>query len=231
MKEIQLKKVILIALVSFIVFIAYLFHIGHTPVFNKVSRGYLFLFKDSILDYIDTTSVSSVAGNDIINSFIYTENFKNDKSIYLQDKIYNSYFIDIWHFKQLSNYKLDDAFINTNSVVENSVFDFGETLDPESNCPISIKYFYKIDGIVLNCGEGTKIIKTYNEKNYKGFYGLVNKMSICSKRGEPQIYISYKKPQTPTIILLYKRQNSFYLIKINANKKLDENIIKILNLD
>jgi len=62
-------------------------------------------------------------------------------------------------------------------------------------------------------------------------------MSICDKKGEPQIYFNFNKSQIPTVLLLYKGHNSFYLIMVNPNNelykniKIDENIIKILKLD
>ena len=132
---------------------------------------------------------------------------------------------------------MQDVFINSQSTITKSEFSWEETLDSKSFLPISIKYLYKIDGMILNLGENTKIIKELQGKNYKGFYGLVDKMSICNKKGEPQIYLNFAKSQTPTVLLLYKSHNSFYLIMVNPNNelykniKIDENIIKILKLD
>jgi hypothetical protein len=205
----------------------------HHNVFNTTSRKYLFLFKDSIINKVDTTmSYSWVADQDILNHFIYYDDLKNKKLYYeLNDTSYNNYYINIWEFSSLKKYNLDDVFINSNSTIEKSKFELGEVLDSKGFCPISIKYLYKIDGMILNLGQNTKIIKKLRGSNYKGFYGLVDKMSICDKKGEPQIYFNFAISQHPTILLFYKGHNKFYLIMINSSKKLDENIIKILKLN
>lgn len=232
MREFQPKHLIIIVFVSFVGFIWFLMHIGHTPEFNTESKKNLFFFKDSILNKINTLSSSNVAEHDIINSYLYYEDIKDKRPYYLpEDTSYNNYYIDIWEFKNLVNYKLEDATINTSSAINRTEFDFGETLDPKGYCPISIKYFYKIDGININLSEDSKVIKEIQGKRYKGFYGLIVKMSICNNNGEPQVYFSFKKAPRPTILLLYKGYPSFYLIKINSSKRIDESIIKILNLD
>jgi len=231
MKKIQLKSILFFVIIL-IVGVSFYKTMHHSD-FKTKSSKYLFLFKDSILNKVDTeVDFSWVADQDILNHYIYYDDLKNKKDYYeLNDTSYNNYYIDIWEFKSLIKCNLEDVFINTRSIIGESKFNFQYIIDPDSYRPISIKYFYKIDGMILNFGDNTKVIKELNGLKYKGFYGLCDKISICNKKGEPQIYINFAKSQTPTILLLYKGHNSFYLIMINSSKKLDDNIIKILNLN
>lgn len=223
MKKIRLKHILISIVVIYGCLFLHQLYTGHHTVFNTVSRNYLFLFKDSIVSKIDAPmTYSCVSDQDILNGYLYND---------------DKYCIIIWEFNDLKKYNLEDVFINSHSIIKKSEFSLQETLDSKSYRPISIKYLYKIDGMILNLGENTKIIKELQGKNYKGFYGLVDKMSICDKKGEPQIYLNFAKSQTPTVLLLYKSHNSFYLIMVNPNNelykniKIDENIIKILKLD
>ncbi|MFZ4582471.1 MAG: hypothetical protein ACOYM7_07460 [Paludibacter sp.] len=173
-----------------------------------------------------------MADRDVLSHYIYYEDLKNKKPYYeLNDTSYNNYYVVIWEFKDMKNYNLDDVFINERSIISKSKFELGEVLDSKSFCPISIKYLYKIDGMILSLSENSKILKELHGKKYKGFYGLIDKMSISDKKGEPQIYFNFSKNQYPTVLLLYKGHNSFYLIMINSSKKIDENIINILNIN
>jgi hypothetical protein len=223
MKKIRIKHIIISIVVIYGCLFIHQFYTGHHTVINSISKNYLFLFKDSVVSKIDTPiSYSCVSNQDILNGYLYND---------------DKYCIKIWEFNDLKKYSLQDLFINSQSTIKKSEFSWEETLNSKSFLPISIKYLYKIDGMILNLGENTKIIKELQGKNYKGFYGLVDKMSICNKKGEPQIYLNFAKSQTPTVLLLYKSHNSFYLIMVNPNNelykniKIDENIIKILKLD
>lgn len=233
MKKKQLKYIFISAVVIYAFFFFHLLYTGHSSIFKVTSRKYLFFFKDSIINKVDTTmSYSWVAHQDILNHYIYYDDLKNKKLYYeINDTSYNNYYFTIWEFRDLKKYKLEDVFINTHSIIQKSKFIWQETLDSKGFCPISVKYLYKIDGMILNLSGNSKVIKNLQGKNYKGFYGLVDKISICDKKGEPQIYINFAKNQTPTVLLLYKSRNSFYLIMINSSKKLDENIINVLNLN
>jgi len=222
MKNIKLKHILgsIVAIYACVLFSQ--LYTGHYSSFDTVSKKYLFLFKDSAINKIDTINYSWIADQDILNNYLYYD---------------DKYIIGIWEFKTLQYTNLEDVFINKHSIISNSEFRWQETLDSKGAFPISIKYLYKIDGMILNLGEHTKIIKELIGKSYKGFYGLVNKMSICDKAGKPQIYFNYSKKQTPIVLLLYKGHNSFYLIVIYPNNELykgvtiNENIINILNLD
>jgi len=233
MKKIELKHILIFALIIFSFFAFQIFYTGHVGHFDTASKKYLFFFKDSIVSKVDTSeNFSWISDQDILTHFIYYDDLKNKKDYYEpNDTSYNNYYFIIWEFKSLKEYEIDNVFINEHSVIGKSEFELGQTLDSKSFCPISIKYLYNIDGMILNLSDKSKVIKRLVGKNYKGFYGLIDKMSICNKRGEPQIYFNFAKSQHPTVLLLYKAHSSFYLIMINSSKKIDESIINILNLE
>ena len=231
MKKIELKHVFIVALIIFFGFVFHVFYIGHN--FGSVERNYLFFFKDSIHKKVDPRN-SWASDQDNISNYIYYTDLKDKRLYYeINDTTYQNYYIKIWEIKSLKNYDLDDVFINKNSIIRNSKFEFQSTPDssPVSDYEISFKYFYKIDGMILNLGENTKIIKEFKGENYKGFYALADKMSICNRKGEPQIYINFSKSLTSFILIMYKGHDSFYIVMINSNKEVAENIINILNID
>jgi hypothetical protein len=204
---------------------------GHRISFNTPSKNYLFLFKDSVISRIDNDSYSWVANQDILNNYIFYDSLPKKKLFYEpNDTLERKYIISIWDFKSLKHCRLEDVFINTNVVLGKSKFFYEETPDSEGPNPISIKTLYKINGMIMNFDVSTQILKEYHSKNCKGIYGLMNKVEICNKFNEPQIYINYKNKNTPSILLLYKGKDGFYLIIIMSTGKFDESITRILNL-
>jgi len=230
MKNTKYKRILTISAIILFGYIFFKFVLAHRSVFNNSNNRHAFIFKDSVLENINRPSYSWVSEQDTLTHFIFSVNLTNKKVYYELNDTCNNYYIDVWEFNALKNYKLDDVFINEHSVIGKSEFIFEEGLDGKSPCPISIRYFYKIDGLILNLGENSKVIKELQGKNYKGFYGLIDKMSICDKKGEPQIYFNFEKQLTPTVLLFYKGHGGIFLIIIHSSRKLDENVIKILNL-
>jgi len=238
MKKIKSKQILITLAVITLCFFCHMFYTMHHSVFNDSNDRHLFIFKDSVLENINKPSFSWVADQDTLTHFVFSEYVKNKKDYYEYNDTCNNFYIDVWEFNTLKNYELDDVFINEHSKIEKSKFSFGETLNGDGPFSIPIRYLYNIDGMIINLGENSKVIKEFRGVNYKGFYGLIDKISICDKKGEPQIYFDFEtklKPTVlmklmPTILILYKGHNGFYLIKINSSIKLDENVINILNL-
>jgi hypothetical protein len=229
MKKSINKRLLIILMVGILAFVWFKVISIHTPVFNNNNERHMFIFNDSLLENINKPSYSWVSEQDTLTNFVFSEILKNKKTYYELNDTCNNYYVSIWEFNALKKSELDDVFINEHSVIGKSEFLFESKLNGEGDYPISIKYLYKIDGFVLNLGENSKLIKELKGVNYKGFYGLVDKMSICDKEGNPQIYFNYKKLLQPIVLLLYKGHGGVYLITIYSSRKLDENVIKILN--
>jgi hypothetical protein len=180
-------------------------------------KEYMWIFKDSVKKDIDTDfNYSYVRKRDVYNNIHYKG---------------SSYNIIVWEFKDLSNVDLKEISINQNINLDNIEFTSGEILNAKSDLEITINYGFDFNyKMSVNLDAESKIEKNIEGINYKGFSGYINKMSLSDKKNKHQIIFNYTNGKTPTVLLLYKGHQSFYLIMINAEKPLDENIIKILNL-
>jgi hypothetical protein len=176
----------------------------------------MWIFKDSVKSDIDTNfCYSYLKKRDVYNNFHYK----------------GTYNIIIWEFKDLSIAELKKATINQNVNLDDVKFGSGEILNKKSDLEITIKYGFAFNYTMnVNLDGYSKIERNFEGANYKGFYGSINKISLSDEKGEHQILLDYTKGQTPTVFLLYKGHQSFYLIMINSEKPLDESIINILNL-
>ncbi|MDP4202667.1 MAG: hypothetical protein Q8861_08210 [Bacteroidota bacterium] len=199
---------------------------------NYISKNYRCFFKDSVREKVDTLcNYSWVSDNDILTHFLFYEDLKNKKDYYeLNDTSYNNYYFAIWDFKQIKNKNIEDIKINYQINVGNSDFIFGQTLDSQNFCSYSVKTPHYLDDFTLNVSNQSVINKEITGLHYKGFYGLIDRLSISDHNGKPQIFINFQKSKTPTIILIYKNHGHIFLIQINAHKKLNEDIIHVLNL-
>jgi len=182
---------------------------------NETYKNYSFLLKDSVKKRMNPYfSGSYVGGLDIYNSINY--------------KDFN---ITIWEFKDLNLTKLENTSINTNIKLNDVKIGSGEVINKKANPEISIKYGFTFKNrIKINLDESSKIIEKIDSINYKGFYGIINKMSFSDEKGEHLILFNYPQGKLPTLFLLYKTSESFYVIMIESDKQFDESIIHILNL-
>jgi hypothetical protein len=221
-------KTIVIALISiFLAFLSYHFLFFWYHPSSKVDYSYLEFFKDSIRYKLDTTDYSiyrSKSGK--ITYFYYYEDDNNRKPFYdLDDTTYNNYNIAIWEFNK--NYYFNDVIISTSVGHYKPDFWFYDKIGNYN--PISIQYFFRFNGMRIYPFDGSEITQTYNEKNYKGFYGLLNGILICDKNDKPKSYIEFAKNNSPTIVLVYNLNDKICLTWINATKRLDSSIINTLN--
>lgn len=182
-------------------------------------KQYLWIFKDSVKNEIDKNfSYSFVQKKDIYNNF----NYKRDFNIVL------------WEFKEQYKIELENIKINQDVNLEYLKLNSGDILNKGSDLEITIKDDYSfIHTMNLNLDSYSIIEKKIEGKNYQGFYGTVNKMSLNDAIYGPQILFNYMEGIAPTLFLFYKSYDSFYIIIINRleNKPFDESIISELNLE
>jgi hypothetical protein len=218
------SKKLWIAIIAVLIF-ALFFHIRcnkHSEDWN-MSKDYMWIFKDSIKKDIDTTiSFSWVNKRDICNHFIYK----------------GHYLITLWDFKDLYPLNLNDVVINTNVTIKDidTYYGKGEVLDSKGSPKTVVKFGRTFHTkININLDYNSKIINNLSSKNYKGFYGIVNEMSFTNESEEDYIQFIYPDGKIPTLLLLYKNMNGFYVIIIesndNINFKFDDTILEILNLE
>ena len=225
----KIVKIILLAASCYVAcFIYKMIMYGHSHDW-ETCKQYMWIFKDHIIkdlkgpyDYFACSS--SVKKRDINNVFRY----------HLNNEVYP---VTVWEFKDLANVDLNKITINRNIDFGDIKFRFGEILNSEGSFPITINYgfaFHNAMNVNLNCF--SKIDGVFNGPNYKGFYGTIDKMSFSDEKGKHQIVFNYsakanKASFSPSVFLLYKGHQSFYVIIINSKKLFkDANIINILNL-
>ncbi len=159
-----------------------------------------------------------------------TDNFK----VHLFDMDYS---IFEWEIFDLKNLNIKDVSINIKKNYSNKL-DFYYNLYRDDNPEVHIAHRleFKTKKININLDEKSKILKFYESSNYKGFFGIVNKMSISNSNNENYATFDYKFGQRNTILIVYKTINSFYIIHFRPpgyekiGEELQENIINILNL-
>ena len=224
MKKFQLNLRVLIRIILLVI-VAITIHqfiSGHKIEIDSTnaSKKYTYLFhKEIYFKNIDKFSSSYVTDKDILNDYLY----------YAEKD--NRYSITIWDFKTLKDLDLNDVrFEKENKLSKAKEFLLYEILNPTSDCPISLKYLYEINDMNLKISGSTKILRNYKTQSYKGFYGLADRISIVNKKGVAQILFNFKKKDTPLIFIIYKDEQSLYLIMILSNKDFDENVFNILNL-
>lgn len=180
-------------------------------------KHYMWIFKDSAKKDINTKfCYSYVKDGDVYNNFNYKDNYN----------------IIVWEFKGLGHDALKNSIINQNVTLEDVKFGSGEILNKGGDLEFTNSYdFVFRSAINVNLDKYSKIERTFNSTNYKGFYGSINQMSLSDEKGEHQIQSKFTKGPTPAVILFYKGHQSFYLITFYSRVPFNENIIKILNLE
>ena len=191
----------------------------HKTVFNNYKQ-YLWLFNDSIQNKIDTAfCIGSVRGSDSYYSYLF------------KDK---QYCISIWEINDLSLLQLNTVRFVQNINIDNLDFNKGERFNldvlPFPKITVQFKLPFQ-NHLTVNINERSVIEKPIESTNYRGFFGKINKMSFSSNEGEHLILFDYGNTEQSTLFLMYKKNNRSYVILINSEKKFDESVINLLNLE
>lgn len=224
------KFVKIIIVLIFLILVSFHFlNYVYLPRF-KNDFGYLRYFKDSIHFKIDTANYCIYKSKLGKIAFYHYYDDVNNMNPYpeLDDTTTsNKYNFTIWEFDK--NYYFNDVKLSTSIGHYKSDLIFSNKIG--SYNPIVIQNFKKFNGMRIYPFLGSKIIQTYNDKNFKGFYGRLNGILICDKNDQPNSYIDFMNENTPTIVLVYNLHDKLCLTWIHATKKLDASIINTLNFD
>ena len=182
---------------------------------------YLWIFKDSILPDIDPYfGLSSVNKRDIYNSFIY----RNNKG---------KFYISFWEFKDLKEVELNSIVFSEKVDLSDVSFWSGVILNSNSEVQeVIIKYGFDFkNSLHVNTNQFSEIKKTISGRNYRGFLGLMDKISLSDNEGNHQIIFNYPSGKEPVLFFVYKGLYSFYIITVESdNIPFDEEIIEIFDL-
>jgi len=214
----MIKKIITICSIVIIVsYISYLIiQLTKYDYSNEIGdyKSFSWIFKDSIKQDIDTTFTGGHSRRtDVLHSYIYKREF----------------FILIWEIYNLKNVKLEEIKFRENSDIDNIdllpevIFDIGGDVEEH----VKLGPFFK-DFIEINYDKQSKILEKIEGDNYSGFYGQIKRMTFSDKTRHLVVI------NCPTLrnmlLLLYKRNDSFYILMIDSKKQFSASIIDILNL-
>jgi hypothetical protein len=216
----KIKILILGVLIPLIVYLIYFIFIfinqGYEIKFGDYKR-YLWIFNDSTQMQIDTVFAGGrVRKTDEIYSYIYRKNI----------------YILIWEIKKLNNLDLNKVSISQGFDFDDLDLTPNVVLDADSYVEEHIKFGeFFTDQININLDYNSNILNSFSRPNYRGFYGTIRKMTFSDQTGENKVMINFPGGASTALLILYKANNSFYIILIDSDKPLNENIINILNLN
>jgi len=180
-------------------------------------KDYMYFFKDSVKEEIDTNFCYSYIGKqDIYNSF----------------NINNNFLVSIWEFKSLTHIDLSDIKFNEESDMDKFKIRSGETINVGESPEITINFDFITDSILnVNIKGESSARKFINKGNYKGIQGTIDKVSIYNGKGIPMTILNYSRKQSNVLMIFYKNVNSFFLIEISSEKTFNEDILNMFNLN
>ena len=189
---------------------------GHS--FERDFNRFLWIFNESAKAKINTLNyIGNVRKRDAYYTYIYD----------------NNYYISIWEFKDLGEADLKNILIKQNVVFDDIKFfsteKFNEKLEYFPIITSKLGFRFKESKMDVNLDVDSKIYKKFDTINYKGFFGKINLMSFNNYKGKPLIYFQYLGYK-PTLFIMYKANQSFFVILVDSKIDFDENIIKIFNL-
>ena len=182
--------------------------------FEQAERSrILWIFADSARRNVDYPIMSDVRKTDTIYYCVYNPVPPHDT------------FIMVWEIKGLNRVDPHGVPIHKNVILD-KVQLRGEILDKVTQIKYG-SFFNQNLGVDLD--DYSKISKMLEGKSYSGFLGTVNR--IAFEGGEGQVLCMQDCGGRETLFLMYKANNSFYLIFINSVDPFDQNIIQILDLN
>lgn len=216
----KLHKAIIAALITIIIsYFSYLFiysikHQHKVEMYNY--KRYFWLFKDDAIKEIDTS---------------YYTGFIRDKDI-LCNYTYKNIEIFIWEFLDLANININNILISNNLNINELATKAKEILNKNNIPEINVLYeLYFNKSLNISISKNSIINNYISSVNYKGFYGVLNKMSFSNNFGEHQILFDYGKNYYQTLLILFNKNGRFFVIIFNAKTQIDENIFNILHLN
>jgi hypothetical protein len=220
------KKVIIAAFIAVAIVsigrILYLFvsttSCQYKPYFG-IENKYHWLFQDSILSKIH---LFYSCGNG--NEEIYSYYFKNELRFIIWE-LPELNFLDPSKVKCSQNVNMQKVVISPEGSGEIAK-------GPEIKLENKLCASFNSD-ITVNFSEGTKIINEINSKDYKCYFGQFNKIGIIDNYQDYQLLFTYNSlALVPAEFILYRAQNSFFIILINniGNGNLQEGAFKLLKM-
>lgn len=225
-------KTLIVAIIGYVIyFISDYILYGHKT--NRyIWTHHKYLLNKNIIANVDTfLAVSDITENDELTMFRYVSNKKTGRIKFEFNEKDTAYNVVFWEFKKLAEVKVNQVEFRFNQNLDNLKLERGEILNSKSDQRISIHFGFEFENIQVNIDNHSKIQKLLSGKNYKGFLGSVNRISLSNEKNEHEIYIDYLPVQKQVIFLIYNSNKRFYIIMIDSDKYFDEKIMNILKLN
>ncbi len=196
----------------------------------------MYLFHDIYQKDIDKYTASSyIKKNDVLVTVNYVPGIslleEHEQIRLFGYRNYSAYHIKIWEFKKLSALSIDSVPFWFNRDLDDLKISRGEVLEPRSTEPISIKFKYRFtDKMQINTDRHSRIKNEVRGKDYKGFFGELNRVSLSNENDRHKIFIDYE-PRREVLFLVVNKQNRFCIITVTCNKAFDESIMELFNLE
>lgn len=181
---------------------------------------YLWILNDSIKKDVDSVF------------YVGLERESDNLYEYIIDSPKGKHFITICHLKNIDTIDFDAISFNQDISLDNLKMYPAEKYNLESvvRPEITIKSKLPFNNCLrVNLNHSSRIVKTLNSKNFKGFFGDINKMSIANYSGKNLILFDYGSRRQQTLFLFYKEYGGVFFILINSEKPINESIINILS--
>ncbi len=213
-----------------------LFFRSHSIISDKKEyKDYMYLLHDIYQKDIDKyTPASYVKKNDVLVSVNYVPGISlldRDGQISFGYRKDSAYHIRIWEFKKLSALSIDSVPFWFNRDLDDLKVTRGEVLAPRSTESVSINFKYRFTNkMQVNTDRHSRIKNEVRGKDYKGFFGELNRVSLSNENDRHKIFIDYE-PRREVLFLVVNKQNRFCIITVTCNKAFDESIMELFNLE
>lgn len=174
--------------------------------------------------------ISDSAQHNIIRKYYVSYVYKTSIQAHLG--YHKNYNIMFWEFFTLSNPDLRhiDFFegVNLSNFIPdiNEKDDFNRSPGPQ----ITNRIGCSLEGkITVNISKNTAIQKWFDEPDYRGFLGTTDGIGLSTGEDKSQILFKWDEPGALTLFLLYRKNDSLFIIILNGEVPFDESILSIFN--
>ena len=230
-----MKKAIKIIILILLLYVGYRFThyiiFGHTTDWNSKER-FTYLFKKETFQHMDTVYIATARGRyDAVESYHYYPKIKIEQGMDPLSLVNDVYIrFSIWKFDKFKNIQISDIKFRTKQNLKNVILNNGEVIDSESDKRKTVAYGYNYKNITVNTDEESKIRDWFSAKNYKGFIGSFNRISLSNEEGKHDIYYDFIPYRENVLFMIYKSDKGFFLIVIDSALPINRNVLELLNL-
>lgn len=195
-----------------------------------VALDLIYMHHVRFLDHVPCAWIFADSAKKDINTFDVTASLRKTDKLYTC--IYKGHYsVEIWEIETLKNVILQDVAFNKGVPLSNVHLYPGEILNSGSDLETNVKFGPFFDNqLVVDIGESSQVLSTFDEANYRGFYGVMSRMGFENGKGQIVVLENYAQGPKPTLFVLYKTHDSFYIIIVVSDAPFSERLLRIFDL-